>query len=113
MPKIETCFAECVGAVSFLLDDRIVLQGTIIHDRDRHCDDPPKLVKVKAEVEIEPEFITVRLKCDAAIIRDDGCLATISPPLFQAGDFVRINVSEIIAIGPFHECPPGPAPCAV
>jgi len=111
MPKKETCFPECSGVVTFLLDDRIVLQGEIVHDHDRNCDDPPQLVKAKAKVEIEPECITVRLHCDAAIIRDDGCLVTISPPLFRAGDLVRVNVNESLANGPFQHCPPGPAPC--
>lgn len=110
MPKKEICFAECVGVVSFLLDDRVVLQGVIVHNHDRHDDDHPELIKAK--VEIEPEFITVTLRCDAAIISDNGCIVTISPPLFQANDVVKINVNEIIAIGPFNECPPGPAPCA-
>ncbi|HWR45677.1 hypothetical protein [Sporomusa sp.] len=94
----------CVGTVNILLDDRVVLQGQII----KNCEDDRKKdcqPQVNVEVESENEFITLELTCDALVIRDNADLEVISPTLFQEGDRVRINVSEISAIGPSHGCP--------
>jgi hypothetical protein len=98
-------FAICVGAVNVLLDNRVVLQGQIIHDREEdrkieHCSP-----KINVEVESEVVFITLELTCDALFLKDNAELRIISPPLFEEGDRVRINVAEISAIGPSHGCP--------
>jgi len=100
MPQKENFWVDCIGAVTFFLDGRLVLQGQILFDKDRHHDDPP----VKVEVQNEPEFIFVELLCDSAIVRDNSTLTLISPPVFRAGDIVRINVAEIIAVGPSGGC---------
>lgn len=94
-------FSECVGSVNVVLDGRIVLQGQIVKE-ERHHDDP---INVNVEVKNENEFITLVLNCEALIIRDNAELKIISPTLYQAGDRVRVNVSEISAIGPSHDCP--------
>ncbi|HWR43755.1 hypothetical protein [Sporomusa sp.] len=91
---------DCVGAVNVVLDDRVVLQGQIIKERHHH--DP---INVNVEVESENEFITLELTCDALIIRDNAELKEISPPLFEEGDRVRVNIAGISAIGPSHGCP--------
>jgi len=92
-------FSECVGSVNVILNDRIVLQGQIVRE-GRHHDDP-----INVNIENENEFITLILNCEALIIRDNAELKIISPALFAEGDRVRINVSEISAIGPSHGCP--------
>jgi hypothetical protein len=100
MPQKEDFGVDCIGAVTFFLDDRLVLQGQILFDKDRHHDDQT----VKVEVEKKSDFIFVELLCDAAIVRDNATLTEISPPVFRAGDIVRINVAEIIAVGPSRGC---------
>lgn len=90
---------ECIGSVNVLLDNRIVLQGQF--EQERHHDKP---VNVCVEVENENEFITLELACDAFIVDDDE-LSTIFPALFKEGDKVKINLSQISAIGPSHKCP--------
>ncbi|WP_378955807.1 hypothetical protein [Pelosinus sp. sgz500959] len=94
-------FSECVGSVNVILDDRIVLQGQIVKE-ERHHDDP---INVNVELENQNEFITLILNCEALIIRDNAELKIISPTLFDEGDRIRINVSQIVAIGPSHGCP--------
>jgi hypothetical protein len=109
-------FVDCVGAVTVLVDDRVVFQGQIIWDDEpRHHDDdfekkfPPIKVEVKDKVDVEivdkdPDFIALRLTCDPAIIKPDGYIEEIEPDLFEAGDIIRINVNEIIAVGPSRCC---------
>jgi len=93
-------FDDCIGSVNILLDDRIVLQGQIVRE-ERYYDND----NMSVNVENENEFITLRLTCEALIIRDNAALEAISPTLFDEGDRVRINVSQIVAIGPSHDCP--------
>lgn len=102
-------FIDCVGAVTILTEDRIVFQGQIVKDegpRKNHeeCDTPKIDVKVKAELEDEPEFIVLRLTCDPALIRDNANIQEIEPDLFQECDIIRISVDSIVAIGPSREC---------
>jgi hypothetical protein len=106
-------FADCVGAVTILMDDRIIFQGQIINDdNERHHwnfkdDDkccPPFKVEVEAKLDDDPDFIVLRLTCDPAIIRDNADIKEIEPDLFEEGDIIRINVNEIIAIGPSRCC---------
>lgn len=86
-------FVDCVGAVTILTDDRVVFQGQIIKDNeDRHREDD------------DPDFIVLRLTCDPAIIRDNAAIQEIEPDLFEEGDIIRINVNEIIAVGPSRSC---------
>ncbi len=93
-------FIDCVGlgAVNVVLADRVVLQGQIIKERNHN-------IPNNGNDEVENEFITLELSCAALIIRDNAQLADISPVLYAAGDRVRINISEIIAIGPSNGCP--------
>ena len=108
-------FVDCVGAVTILMDDLVVFQGQVLKDdEERHHDDgdddkkccpPPKVeVEVKAELCCDPDFIVLRLICDPALIKDDGCIREIEPDLFEEGDIIRINVNEIIAVGPSRCC---------
>ena len=99
----KEAFCEGLGAVNIVLDDRVVLQGQII----RRCDEERKTPHFEPEVndEFDNDFITLELSCDALLIRDNGQLQVISPTLFEEGDRVRINISEISAIGPRHGCP--------
>lgn len=90
---------ECIGAVTIVTVDRLVFQGTIVN----HRDEDRKKDKCHIE-ENDNEFIRVLLSCDAAIIEDNGDITTIDPVLFAAGDTVRINVDNIIVIGPSHGC---------
>ena len=93
-------FDDCVGSVTVVLGNRLVLQGQIRRDDRHHNNDD-----INVNVEVENEFITLILTCEALIIRDNADLETISPLLFAEGDRIRINVSQIVAIGPSHGCP--------
>jgi hypothetical protein len=102
-------FADCVGAVTILVDDRIIFQGQILNDNERHHgkdDDccPPFKVEVKAKLDDDPDFIVLRLTCEPSIIRDNADIREIEPDLFKEGDIIRINVNEIIAVGPSRCC---------
>jgi hypothetical protein len=59
---------------------------------------------VKAKLEDVPEFIVLSLSCEPAIIRNNASIQTITPELFQEGNTIRINVDEIVAIGPSGGC---------
>ena len=96
---------DCVGSVNVVLDNRVVLQGQIINGREEERKTHHYQPQVNGELEIENGFITLELTCDALVIRDNAELKAISPSLFEEGDRVRINVSEISAIGPRHTCP--------
>lgn len=105
-------FVDCVGAVTIVTDDRIIFQGQVIkddeeryHDDEKKCCPPLEVeVEVKAEIEGDPDFIVLRLLCDPAIIKDNACIEEIEPDLFEEGDIIRINVNEIVAVGPSRCC---------
>jgi len=126
-------FSSCIGAVTIVTDDRIIFQGQILRDEkdrksykndnkwedesddkcdhkcDHKCDDkccsPVKVeVEVEAKLEDDPDFIVLRLTCDPAIIRDNAQIQEINPDLFEEGDIIRINVNQIIAVGPSSGC---------
>jgi len=104
-------FANSIGAVTILTDDRVIFQGQILkddnesrkyHDDDKCC--PPVKVEVEAKLDDDPDFIVLRLTCDPAIIRDNASIQEIEPDLFEEGDIIRINVNQIIAVGPSRCC---------
>ncbi|MDR3591554.1 MAG: hypothetical protein P4N41_18010 [Negativicutes bacterium] len=104
-------FVDCVGSVTILMDDRILFQGQVLkddddrhHDDDKCCPPPEVKVEVKPELCCDPEFIVIKLICDPAIIRDNANIQVIEPHLFEIGDIIRINVDEIIAVGPSRCC---------
>jgi hypothetical protein len=97
-------FIDFVGSVRIVTDDRIIFQGQIKRAEDRYCKQEWPKVEVKGKLEDEPEFIVLSLSCEPAIIRDNATIQTISPELFREGDIIRINVDEIIAIGPSGGC---------
>lgn len=97
-------FVDCVGSVTIVTDDRIIFQGQIKRVEDRYCKQEWPKVEVKAKLEDEPEFIVLSLSCEPAIIRDNATIQTINPELFREGDIIRINVDEIVAIGPSGGC---------
>ncbi len=97
-------FVDCVGAVTILTVDRIVFQGQIKHDEcDRHHQGttPPE---INIYVENEIEFLLLELRCNPAIIRDNANIEEIEPSLFEECDVIRINLADIIAIGPSNGC---------
>jgi hypothetical protein len=94
---------DCVGAVTILTVDRIIFQGQIKKDDcERHHQDTPPQINVFVENEVE--FILLELRCDPAIIRDNANIQEIEPSLFEEGDVIRINLADIIAIGPSNGC---------
>ncbi|MDF2635525.1 MAG: hypothetical protein K0R78_2399 [Pelosinus sp.] len=97
-------FVDCVGSVTIVTDSRIIFQGQIKRNEDRYHKQDSLKVEVEGELENDPEFIVLSLSCDPAIIRDNAQIQTINPQLFQEGDTVRINVDEIVAIGPSGGC---------
>lgn len=104
-------FINSIGAVTILTDDRVIFQGQILKDeketRKHHDDDkccPPLKVEVEAKLDDDPDFIFLRLTCDPAIIRDNASIEEIDPDLFEEGDIIRINVNQIVAVGPSRCC---------
>jgi hypothetical protein len=96
-------FVDCLGAVTIVTVDRIVFQGQIRQDDcDRHHQDSPPEINVYVENEVE--FILLELRCDPALIRDNANIEEIEPSLFEEGDVIRINLADIVAIGPSNGC---------
>lgn len=85
-------FIDCVGAVTILTEDRFLFQGQLKKGRHQKSD------------EDETEFVVLVLACEPALVRDNAQIQIISSPLFEIGDTIRINVDEIIAIGPSNGC---------
>ncbi|MBP2642500.1 MAG: hypothetical protein H6Q67_387 [Firmicutes bacterium] len=76
-----------IGAVTVLTAAHIVYQGTIQKmEENRGSDDP--------------DFILLQLVCYPGIVRDNAQLKVISPFLYNIGAIIRINVEEIVSIGP-------------
>lgn len=107
-------FIDCVGAVTILTVDRIVFQGKIRKDDcDRHHETPPE---INIYVENEFEFLSLELRCKPALIsdkanrdreedrREHDNIEVIKPTLFEEGDIIRINLAQIVAIGPSNCC---------
>jgi hypothetical protein len=46
----------------------------------------------------------LKLTCDPVIIKPDGKIRKIRPQLFEEGDIIRINVFEIVTVGPSLCC---------
>ncbi len=97
--KKET-FLGCIGTVTIVTDELLVLQGQIVdghndrgHDEDECCNH-----------ENRADFIRLRLACDPALIREDATIEEIEPDLFQEGDIIRINVNKILTVGPSRAC---------
>ncbi len=86
------CLANSIGSITILTDDGFVFQGQIIRNRDE-------------ERHIEEDFIFLELTCDASMVTEDAEFRTIHPPLYRDGDIVRINICNIIAVGPSNGCP--------
>lgn len=93
---------ECLGNVRIVTDGLLVFQGQIRKNDIRRT----KYIQPKVDVNVASgnEFILLELDCDVAIIRENGNIDPTNPPLFEEGDLVRINLDEIIAIGPSDGC---------
>lgn len=104
MGKKHNDFIDCIGTITVLTVDRVIFQGQLKkdHDEERKHDDCQPNIEVK--VENENEFITLELACDVEIIRDNADIEETDPPLFEEGDLVRINVANIVAVGPSNGC---------
>ncbi|MBP2630157.1 MAG: hypothetical protein H6Q70_785 [Firmicutes bacterium] len=101
------CLGNSIGSVSILTDEGFIFQGQIVknRDEDRHRDD---------------DFILLELICNASKVTEDGEIRKITPPLYRDNDIIRINVCQIIAVGPNNGCPnnhhhdqQGPASCSL
>jgi hypothetical protein len=101
----DDLFGDCLGAVTILTESNVVFQGQIRREREeeRKCEHATPQVNVVVEDENENPFILLELRCDAAII-DDGRIQSINPPLFREDDVVRINIANIVALGPSSGC---------
>lgn len=98
-------FIDC--AVTVLTDDLVIFQGRIIRDEHERPHDPKceKLPpKINIKLDLDPEFIVLKLVCDPVLLTGEGRIVKIRPDLFEEGDVVRLNVNEIIAIGPSRDC---------
>jgi len=86
---------------NILTNDGIVFQGLIMGttEKHHHADLSSKL-DVESQINNDSTFITLKLNYNAAIVKDDGVLNIIKPPLYKKGDTVKINVADIASIGP-------------
>lgn len=93
---------ECLGNVRIVTDGLLVFQGQI--RKNNVC--RTKYIQPKVDVNVANgnEFILIELDCDVALIRENGNIDPTNPPLFEEGDLVRINLDEIVAIGPADDC---------
>ncbi|CQR70326.1 hypothetical protein SOV_38610 [Sporomusa ovata DSM 2662] len=118
MSKKEDFIDLCVGTVTIITTNRLVLTGTILKsDGDRPTEndnddssgnrkDKSSLLELTivgpVEVENEAEFITLRLT--DPVLRIPGN-ATAPGPIeiyYEVGDTIRISVAEIVTVGPSH-----------
>lgn len=94
------------GTVTILVDDLVIFQGQVLKEDGRSHHDEEECEhkeQKKIAVTLDPDFITVKLTCDPTrIVGDD--IREIEPDLFLAGDIIRINVNEILAVGPSRCC---------
>lgn len=93
-------FVDCVGSVTIVTENLIIFQGQVKRHEDR-CND---WSKENAKSKDDAEFIVLILSCIPAIIGGGATIQPITPELFQVGDTIRINLDEIVAIGPSSGC---------
>jgi hypothetical protein len=92
-------FVDCLGTVTILTDDLVVFQGQIKHEK-RHHDEQPIIVKNEIVGEDE-EFIELRLECVPVLLTITGnAVRFVELEIYRVNDVVRINVEQIISIGP-------------
>jgi hypothetical protein len=111
-------FDFCIGTVSVITANNLLLTGQIIRDEKRpeykefkDCKEEEKEfgkeekthVKIENEVEVdvEEEFITMRLTEHFLVIPGAGGTPVVQP-YYVIGDIIQINVSQIETVGPLH-----------
>ena len=100
------CFVNA-GTVTILTESLVLFQGIIVHeDGDkRHHDDEPIVIKNEIKVESENEFIALRLTCVPIVISITGAaFHFVSVPFYTVDQIIKINVDEILSIGPNTGC---------
>lgn len=110
--KKHNDFIGCIGSVRVLTVDGFVFQGQVEDCKDDKDDKDDERkseyiqphVDVDVDVESENEFICLELECDVAVVRENANVVVTNPPIFEAGDLVKINVANIIAVGPSDGC---------
>lgn len=100
MRKNHDVIIDWAGTVNVLLESRVVLQGQIINGNRK----PLPVQELNNSVAIS-RFLVLRLTCDASILRDNAQLKFIEPPLYQEGNIVRVNLDQVLSIGPSSGCP--------
>ena len=89
-----------------MTEDHIIFQGQVKkdwedaryhHEEEKSCDHRTKKC-------CDPRVIVLKLTCDPAIIKNDGRIRRIRPRLYEIGDVIRINVFEIVSVGPSRCC---------
>lgn len=100
MRKID--FDEfCVGTVTIITTDVLIITGSIKDDRHDHDDDSIK-TENKVIVEEKDEFITVTLTVPVLKIPGNATFPGLAQTFFNVGDTIRINVANIVTVGPSH-----------
>jgi len=98
-------FTDCLGAVTVLTDDGFIFQGQIVKDRDGEERKTEYLQPLTVQVDSPNEFILLELDCDVVGgSQQNNKRSNSDNEIFQEGDIVRINVANIIAVGPSRGC---------
>ena len=90
----------CVGTVTVITSNNLVITGLIKRDKDQ-CDCNDQTTKPKDE----EEFVTFTLTKPLLAIPGSGITAPVQP-FYVIGDTIRINVAQIETVGPTNPCLP-------
>ncbi|WP_110953895.1 hypothetical protein [Anaerosinus massiliensis] len=85
------CCANSIGSITILTEDRCVFQGQVVKNRDQ-------------ERARDQDYICIELTCDVSVICGNR-VELLVPAIYRDGDLVRINICNIVAVGPSNGCP--------
>lgn len=96
MGKTKGLDTFCVGLVTVIMDNNFVFTGRVSKERSEAGGE---------------EFITMRLTSPPLIIPGNAMSPAPTQPPYQSGDVIRLNVDEVVTVGPANSVSaPVPAP---
>lgn len=103
------CDLNCFGNVTIITIDLQVITGTIVCHRTEDDGVVLNSTKLEAQTAAEhcdhdedgPDFVTVELTAPLLKIPGGGGPAIVQP-FFVVGDVIRINLNQIVTVGPVN-----------